>query len=79
VHLDPIVLRFLLPAITRYVDTVSNLQQSPWALAQGPGTGSEDHSAMNAYQITTRRSYEHEASRLPNLGCAHATCHTGPS
>lgn len=34
--------------------------------------------------VTTRdssatvRSYEHEARTLPNLGCDHATCHTGP-
>ena len=24
-------------------------------------------------------SYEHDARMLPNLGCAHATCQTGPS
>lgn len=30
-------------------------------------------------QIITLRSYEHEASTEPNLGCAHATCQTGPS
>jgi hypothetical protein len=28
---------------------------------------------------TTLRSYEQEASNTPYLGCAHATCHTGPS
>mmetsp|Transcript_28011 Transcript_28011/g.69296 ORF Transcript_28011/g.69296 Transcript_28011/m.69296 type:complete len:207 (+) Transcript_28011:149-769(+) len=30
-------------------------------------------------QTKTLRSYEHVARMVPNLGCAHATCHTGPS
>lgn len=30
-------------------------------------------------QIMTRASYDAEARIVPNLGCAHETCHTGPS
>lgn len=30
------------------------------------------------FHIITLRSYEHDARMFPNLGCAHATCHTGP-
>jgi hypothetical protein len=29
-------------------------------------------------QIITLASYEADARIVPNLGCAHATCHTGP-
>ena len=31
-----------------------------------------------SFQMITLPSYEHDARICPNLGCAQATCHTGP-
>ena len=31
-----------------------------------------------SFQMSTFPSYEHDARMCPYLGCAHATCHTGP-
>lgn len=41
-------------------------------------TGAHLPGAVSWLTITCR-SYEADASRLPNFGCAHATSHTGPS
>mmetsp|Transcript_32996 Transcript_32996/g.77130 ORF Transcript_32996/g.77130 Transcript_32996/m.77130 type:complete len:302 (+) Transcript_32996:899-1804(+) len=35
--------------------------------------------AETSFHTHTLRSYEHEARIAPNLGCAHAICHIGPS
>lgn len=43
--------------------------------AQPPGDGP---CVGCSFQMMTLPSYEHDARMWPNLGCAQATCHTGP-
>ena len=37
------------------------------------------HVPLVSFQIITLVSYEQEANKVPNFGCAQATCQTGPS
>ena len=51
--------------------TDASCARCAWMVAHCPGGAS--------LWIATDPSYEQLASSTPNLGCAHATSHTGPS
>ena len=45
----------------------------------GSCSGGWPHGRLRGRPSRPCCGHEHDASRVPNFGCAHATCHTGPS
>ena len=45
----------------------------------GSWSGGWPHGRLRARPSRPCCGHEHDASRVPNFGCAHAPCHTGPS